>query len=246
MLLPSKSGVWFILFKQDKEKKFWIGASNSNLEHVVTSKMSQMNAQCYSGYGSYYLPAEVRDILKKDGYKAIEGIYCVPIVESSDLKEYNRGTDTLKYFVSKLLVSNGYSPCTTQHREWLKKKDNWFFMYASFIYEVKKDNYIAYSTGSKYYDMASIINWQGTNLLKEFLIAENSLTIEEAGMVENKQLEIVKLEPVKANTASLKINDELKELLKIEAILQDITVEELIRRTCVSDKAVKIKQAMAL
>lgn len=210
-------GVWIIMFTN---KRFWIGSSK-NIQHHLTSRLSQANKECYSTRYTQ-LPDNVKAILKKEGYVAIQNIYAI----TSDIYE----NDILKFLMSKALINNGYEPCVESHKLWMEKHSNWDFEYSSFIKYAVSNVKAFKARASLEYEICKDFNWiLNMNFLIDLLKPEKSMPSFDLKLQEIKKEQAIK-NPKRA---------ELSKLLAIESILRDMTKEELIK-SLISDKAYEI------
>ena len=227
MTLINESGIWIITFKDNGVNKFWIGAAK-NLNHILTHKLSLINKQCNTRMVTS-LPVEIKELLRKDKEKCIEGIYAFTDVSRSvnHLELYKQDA-IAKFLISKLLMEKGYESCVKFHEEWMhRNEDKFISLYPRFKQSIAQEEIGIYKASSTHYEICKDFGWEKSDFLHDLVVNDNNILIRE----EVKDM----VKEYKENQQK----DELDKLIEIDCILREITREQLIM-TLISEKAYKL------
>lgn len=211
------SGIWVLTFEgKEDEKFFWIGYNSNCLESAISNKFRML--QRYGGYPSKYnnvstysIPELLKEFLNKNnGYNSTKSLF----VLDCDFIETSE-LSKIKISFAKRLMDLGYKTTESIKQEVIKNENSIDNNVLENL-EIYKGEIFTPTENYK-----SSYYWQKVNLKEEFKIKINNIKI-------NSNTE--------ENTIDKK---ELLELLKIESILQDKTIEQLFD-SIISDKARKI------
>lgn len=256
------SGVWVIL--NEKDKRIWLGTGN-NCETLIKAKQSL----CYNYKKGITqklfdnVPVEIqKDIVKKKG-DVIDKIYLITYDLEAIEQEVHTSYEWIKYrtislppiikeslrHVSTCKLFKGYEPYSSYYT--VEHCENVYNRNRAFIYEMVKKGHIrlyqannlSYSIGEFDYDWEEkgMINSQYQYEIMDLCekVLNDSLETPEnkeyVSEVTTEPLEAKELIEKKELISTVKV----EQLLTIEALLRDTTVEALVE-DIVSDKAKRI------
>lgn len=215
------TGVWLITFKgENNQKFFWCGYCSNEIESKITNNFRALQSFCglapFGGrkLSTHKIKKELSSFLNSNGkYSCVDKLLIIDcdLIEHSELNK-------IKINLAKRLIDLGYRTTEITEQETTKHKNlidldvlNFIDLYKGEIF-TPTDNY------------KSSYNWQKVDLNKE--LSNESIEIDNTKINSNIEKNIFN-------------EKELLELLKIESILQDKTIEQLFD-SIISDKARKI------
>lgn len=232
-MLDNRSGVWMILFDIDGSKKFWIGSTVGEAENIIRHKITQLKDHCFTNRFCYDVPESIKSALNDKGFEIIKE--CCIIKEEPNNRTID--VDYIKYCISKYLIKGGYEPFTQSHERWMNKVKSLYKSYDKFP-ELIKDRKIRTYTIPKERSYMFLSSCNESVYINKLVTGEDNLEIKQP-IIENKGM--------LDNYIAIKVNDETKQLLTVEAILRDMKLEELVYDCCInsiSDKAKELKDAL--
>lgn len=218
-----EKGIWILTFEgKEDDKFFWIGYNSNCLESAISNKFRML--QRYGGYPSKYnnvstysIPKLLKEFLNKNnGYDSMKSLF---VIDCDSLEKDK--IEQVKLTISKLLINNNYNTTDETKRNINKNKD---ILNINVLSDIK-----AYT--EKIFDKAqsykAIFYWNEISI--------NSIVDKEVLIIENKDDLISKDE----ESLDFFNNEEIIKLLKIESILQEKSINDLLE-DIISEKAKKL------
>ena len=217
------SGIWVLTFEgKENEKFFWIGYNSNCLESAISNKFRML--QRYGGYPSKYnnvstysIPELLKEFLNKNnGYDSMKSLFVIDCdnLEKDKIKQ-------VKLTISKLLINNNYNTTDETKRDINKNKD---ILNINSLSDIKIYTERIFDKDQSY---KAIFHWDEISI--------NSIVDKEVLIIKDKE------DLISKNEESLDFfnNEEIIKLLKIESILQERSINNLIE-DIISEKAKQI------